>query len=236
MATKVLQFSQDATTSTIQLILDNGNTIQVKIGANIKLKLDAVSDLTYIYDDSQSNIAIGPRIFEPNYYIFDWQTITSPVSGNNDELFTTLLAYMPNPTIVISGSVTVAGVSTAAKQDIQTGLLTDIKAELLQDAGLNITGWLRLTGYASSFGYSWSELLWRSQMGRPTTLSTPLTTGANIDIAVVTADLATAIQSEIQARNNNTILDVQSGIVNYLVGAVLTFKGWAIVTYQSTIV
>jgi hypothetical protein len=94
----ITQITNWVDSDVIQFLFDDGNFVDTKKNL-VKIKLDSVNDLVYMYDSSQSQIAKGVDVYEPNFYILKWQDITSPVVGSALALFTFLQTALTPATI-----------------------------------------------------------------------------------------------------------------------------------------
>jgi hypothetical protein len=112
----IIEIFDDDTTTSIQLVTDTGDTTNIQV-ANIKLYLDEVDDLVYIYDNSQSLYSKGASAYEPCYYTLDFNQITTPVEPDAANLYMAVLAMMV--------AATGGGDATAANQVIGNNLLKD---------------------------------------------------------------------------------------------------------------
>lgn len=106
----------------IQLVMDDGRTVEIK--ANLmKTGLDPTNDLVYCWDSSQSQIAVGVDVVEPNYYSLDYNNITDPVEASATDLHDTLLDYMASA----GSSVLPADAATATNQLTEIAEIASLK-------------------------------------------------------------------------------------------------------------
>lgn len=117
----VVQVHAQPDSNTLELIMDDARTIDIKVDL-LKIALDDVHSLVYLYDASESNVARGEFVFEPNFYVLDFNNITDPLEANADDLYSSVLGLISE-----SSAVTVAlnGVSTEKKQDVQIEKITN---------------------------------------------------------------------------------------------------------------
>lgn len=120
----IVEVSAETASQAIQLITDDDRTIAIKVNL-CKITLDDVNQLVYIYDASQSNVAKGEAVYEPNFYVLNFNDITSPAEANANDLYTTILGY------IAEAGGGGGGDATAANQTTEIARLTSILAELV---------------------------------------------------------------------------------------------------------
>ena len=134
----VVEVYADTTSQTLQLVMDDGREVNIKVGL-CKVGLDVVNHLVYLYEASESQLARGEFVFEPNYYSLNFNTITTPAEANEIDLRDTILGYLADASGV--------GGATAANQVLEIAKLQEISDRLIYSGNGNSVGFYAFNTY-----------------------------------------------------------------------------------------